>query len=323
MPADEISNLTNARGIMAEGSPGRTGATAANSFRWPGRFVLATAALVLCFSLPLYRLFWFAAHSKLHSYILLVPFVSVYLVWLKKHSLRSDGQPARSWAAGSFLGGAATLGFWITLRTGGGLIEGDSLALTTLSFLLCFLGVCCCFLGKENLRVVAFPIGFLMFMLPLPVAMNNMVETFLQHGSAVVAYGLFKVSDMPVFWQGLRFQLPGFALEVAPECSGIHSSTVLLLTSLLAGHLFLRTPWKRAALVLAVIPLALLRNGLRVFIIGQLCVNIGPEMIRSSFHRHGGALFFVLSLIPLFLLLLALRKSERLGATTTPKHSGL
>jgi exosortase/archaeosortase family protein len=59
----------------------------------------------------------------------------------------------------------------------------------------------------------------------------------------------------------------------------------------------------------AVIPLALLRNGFRIFVIGQLCVHIGPEMINSSIHRHGGPLFFILSLIPLFLLLIFLRKS--------------
>jgi len=85
---------------------------------------------------------------------------------------------------------------------------------------------------------------------------------------------------------------------------------VLFITSLVAGGLFLRSPWRRAVLTLAVLPLALLRNGFRVFTIGQLCVRIGPQMIHSPIHKQGGPLFFALSLIPFFLLLLWLRKSE-------------
>jgi exosortase/archaeosortase family protein len=60
-----------------------------------------------------------------------------------------------------------------------------------------------------------------------------------------------------------------------------------------------------------VIPLALLRNGFRVFVLGELCTHIGPQMIDTPIHHQGGPLFFALSLIPFFLLLVWLRKSER------------
>jgi len=86
---------------------------------------------------------------------------------------------------------------------------------------------------------------------------------------------------------------------------------VLFITSVLAGYLFLRSPWKRAVLTLAVIPLAILRNGLRIATLALLCVQIGPHMIDSIIHRKGGPFFFALSLIPFFLLLFWLRSSER------------
>jgi exosortase/archaeosortase family protein len=54
-----------------------------------------------------------------------------------------------------------------------------------------------------------------------------------------------------------------------------------------------------------------LRNGFRVFVIGLLCVEIGPNMINSLIHRRGGPLFFTLSLVPLFVLLWWLRRTER------------
>jgi exosortase/archaeosortase family protein len=68
-----------------------------------------------------------------------------------------------------------------------------------------------------------------------------------------------------------------------------------------------------------VIPLAILRNGFRVFTIGELCIHVGPHMINSPIHRKGGPLFFALSLIPLFLLLVVLQKSERAGGRSITK----
>ena len=48
-----------------------------------------------------------------------------------------------------------------------------------------------------------------------------------------------------------------------------------------------------------------------VFVIGLLCVHVGPHMVDSMIHRQGGPFFFVLSLFPLFLLLWWLRRQEQ------------
>jgi exosortase/archaeosortase family protein len=96
---------------------------------------------------------------------------------------------------------------------------------------------------------------------------------------------------------------------------------VLFITSLLAGKMFLRSPWNRAWLCLAVVPLALVRNGFRVFVLGELCIHVGPEMLDSPVHHHGGPLFFVLSLVPFFLLLYFLRKTEPKGAAGPAPNS--
>ena len=65
-----------------------------------------------------------------------------------------------------------------------------------------------------------------------------------------------------------------------------------------------------AVLALAVIPLGIVRNGLRIFTLGQLCIHVSPAMINSDLHRRGGPLFFAISLTPLFFLLLFLRRLE-------------
>ena len=180
----------------------------------------------------------------------------------------------------------------------------------TLSFLLFLLGGGFIFLGANYLRKIAFPVAMMFFCIPFPQAVREGIETFFQLGSTDVAYVFLTASGMPVYLTGTHFHMPGFSLNVAPECSGIHSSVVLVITSLLAGYLFLKSPWRRLLLVLVVVPLALLRNGFRVFVIAQLCVRIGPQMIDSPIHHKGGPVFFVLSLVPLFLLLVYLNKCE-------------
>jgi exosortase C (VPDSG-CTERM-specific) len=279
----------------------------------PGGFALATIALILAFSRPLYDLVQFALPSDLYSHIVLVPCISLYLVWIKRKTLPPAGEVDRRLAGLFLLSGLAVLGgYWMAIFSGAELAPEDSLALTTLSFLLLFGGVCGLFLGRPLLRALFFPLGFLVFMIPIPIALTDWTENFLQHGSAAVAYGLFTVFGTPVSYHDLVFQLPGINIRVAPECSGIHSSLALFITSLLAGYFFLRKPWKRAALALAVIPLGLFRNGLRIFTIGELCVQVSPDMINSYIHRHGGPFFFILSLIPFFLFLFFLAKSDRL-----------
>ena len=277
------------------------------------RFWLATTGLVLCFIFPLWNLARFAARSELYSYILLIPAISYYLVWIKRKKSPPDFLAAREMTAGFLTGGLVVLAVYcLMLRHRFKLVEDDYLAVMTISFLLFFFGFCSWFLGRQFLRANVFALGFLIFLIPLPGIAVSWINSFLQAGSAAVARGFFTMTGTPFFQDGLTFQLPGISIEIAPECSGIHSSLVLFITSLMAAYLFLRTPWKRAVFILAVIPLGILRNGFRVYVIGELCVHIGPHMINSPIHHKGGPLFFALSLIPLFLLLIVLQKSERI-----------
>jgi exosortase len=145
-----------------------------------------------------------------------------------------------------------------------------------------------------------------------------LVERGLQLGSAEAADLLLSLSGMPVLRNDVTsFVLPGFRMNVAPQCSGIRATLVLFILSFVAGYLLLRTTRSRLILVLAVVPLALLRNGLRIFTIGQLCVQISPDMAKSYIHTKGGPIFFALSLIPFFALLLFLWKREGQGERTT------
>jgi exosortase C (VPDSG-CTERM-specific) len=273
------------------------------------RLAIVTALLLLCFARPLAQLALFALHSELFSYILLVPAISAYLIWIDRKSLSL--QPHPCWPAALFcaLAGSAILAAYsLAARSGHAPARQDYLAMMTLSFLCFFWGASLALVGSKLLRQIAFPVGFLVFAAPLPVAWVAWVDTFFQYTSAAAAAGFFHLCRTPMLRDGLEVHLPSFTLKVGPECSGIHSTLVLLLTSLMAGYMFLNRLWQRALLVLLVLPLAILRNGFRIFVIGELCVHISHDMIDSPIHRQGGPIFFALSLIPFFLVLVFLRK---------------
>lgn len=280
-----------------------------------GLFLIALAA---CFGPSLVRLMVYAAGTTLHSHIVLIPLISAYLIFIKRRQLPAAGHSSPVLAALLWLPGAASFAL-ARFGVGAALSLNDGLALTTFSF-LCFLyGGGFLFWGRRWMAAVAFPAAFLLFMIPLPDAAVDFLETVSKIGSAEVAAVFFSVTGTPVLRDGFFFQLPGIVLEVAQECSGIRSSWVLFITSLVASHLFLRTPWRRAVLVAFVIPLGLIRNGFRILVIALLCVHIGPEMIHSPVHRRGGPLFFALSLIPLFVLMAWLRANERRHALRGPE----
>ena len=272
---------------------------------------ICTVVLAACFAKPLFALARFTLHSDLYSHILLIPFVSLYLAWLNKHSFAPDSEPDRKLAMLPLAAGLLVLaGYIFALRSGLKLTPVDSLAWTTFSFFLLFIGACWLCLGSQTLRALAFPLAFLIFLVPFPLLVKDAIESFLQYRSADAAELLFGIAGTPLLRHGVDFHLPGFSLSVAPECSGIRSTLVLFITSLVAGQLFLRSPWKRALFALAVIPLGILRNAFRIVTIGELCIHVDPSFIDSPIHHRGGPVFFVISMIPFLLLLYYLRKTD-------------
>lgn len=286
------------------------------------RFGIMGCALIAVFSPVLFGLGSMAWNSDLFSYILLIPFAVALLIWWRADTvLTAPVRPA--WmAAGIFaVLGSGVLAWRYASPPDAALPAPDQLAGSMLAFVLFVVAAALASFGTSLLARIAGPVAMLLLMVPFPSRWEAHLETFLQHGSAMMAEPLFALWGTPLLRDDLIFRLPGIALQVAPECSGIHSTVVLFITSVIASLLLLQCPWSRLVLIAAVIPLALMRNGLRVFVIGQLCVDYGNHMLHSWVHTHGGKLFFALSMIPLLALVLALMRWERRRPRAAPPPS--
>ena len=279
----------------------------AGRFRF-GAWLGYVAVVTILFSPRLVALLRYAASHDLHSHILLVPFIAAYLLYVRRGLLPTPGRP--SIGAGAALLAVGGLAFSAGIAGPAGFRTNDQLVLVALAYVSFVAAGGFLFLGWRWMATAAFPLTFLGFMVPLPDAAVLWLEHASASASADAAALFFAIAGTPLLRHGTVFELPGIVLQVAQECSGIRSSWVLFITSLLASHLFLKSPWRRLALVAFVIPLGILRNGFRVFVIGMLCVQVGPHMIDSAIHHQGGPFFFALSLVPLFLLLWWLRRSD-------------
>lgn len=269
------------------------------------------AALVFLFCVPLFELAGLAWNEDLYSHALLMPVISGYLVWLTRHRLPRTVQSSRIGTVGFAAVGALCLAGWVFFAfRGAALPVNDKLAWLMGGFVSFTIAGVFHFLGSGIVRVAAYPIGLLLFMIPFPTVVRHGLEVVLQHSSAEAAYWMIELAQIPVLRDGLVFALPGITIQVAEECSGIRSSLVLFITGLIGSFLFLETPKYRFWFTILMIPLGILRNGFRVMTLSLLCVHVDPEMIHSFIHHKGGPIFFALSLIPFFALLLYWRKKE-------------
>ncbi len=274
-----------------------------------GACVAFTVLLALVFAKPLSRLAVYAADSNLDSYILLVPFVVGYLLYVERKAL--PGAYRASVFGTAALGGIGLAALAAGLVWRESLSLNDHLALMTLAFVSFLAAGGFLFLGAKWMAAAAFPVSFLIFLVPLPDAAVTWLENASVVASAEAAAMYFNLAGTSLVRHGTVFELPGIVIQVGQECSGIRSSWVLVITSLLASHMFLKSPWRRLVLVAFVIPLGILRNGFRILVIGLLCVHVGPQMIDSPIHHRGGPIFFALSLVPLLGLAWWLRNGER------------
>jgi exosortase len=237
--------------------------------------------------------------NEFATHIFLMPFMCAALIFRKRSQI-AGVEHASFPAIAPILGGL--------LLT----IGSPSLSMRAFGIVMIWIGGFLLFFGRENFRKMMFPLLSLLFMIPIPGALLQDIIFILQKGSAYAVAILFNLTGTPFYRDGFNFILPGLNIEIAPQCSGIRSSLAILISSLLAGHLLLRTWWRKAALVLVAIPLMILKNGIRIAVLSWLAIHVDKRWLTGSdLHRDGGILFFILALMMLFPVLWSLRKTEK------------
>ncbi len=276
-------------------------------------FLLHCIVTFVIFYTPVMNIITSLIHIS--SYIVFIPLMSTYMVYSKRKEIFSGVRY-------SFVYGGIIVIAGIILYTIGSfcivnLSQNNHLFLITFSAFIFWVGGIVLFYGIESFRIMVLPLLILVFMIPFPVFLKDMVISLLQRGSAEVFNGFLMVTGMPYYREGwFTFQLSGVSIEVAKQCSGIKSGTALFVVAMLSGHLYIESGWRKIVLLLVVFPITILKNGLRITVLSLLGCYVDMSYITDSLlHSKGGIPFFVLALALLFPVVSFLRKSERRHST--------
>jgi exosortase len=271
-------------------------------------FGFLCAVSILFWWHPLVITLGLALANEAYTHILLILPLSAALIYLDSKALRNDPQSSPRVSA-ALLALALLIGCYA--RWGMVAAPDDvrlSLGMFALvtwwiaSFLLCF--------GVRTFQLFLFPLCFLFWMVPIPEFALSWIVEFLQRQSALAAQIMFRAVGVPLTQDGIMLSIPGLDIEVARECSSIRSSLMLVVTTMVLAHLFLRSWWRKTLLIAAAIPLSVAKNGLRIFTIAELGTRVDPGFLDGKLHHHGGIIFFGISVVAVVALLWILRRTE-------------
>ena len=229
---------------------------------------------------------WADDDNYTHGF-LIVP-LALYFVWEKREELKRMGpQPG--------VLGAGLLAVGLLMLIVG--VVGAELFLQRFSLILVLGGLVWLILGRAFLRELAFPLAFLIFMVPLPAIVMNAIAFPLQLFAAQTATFCMQAAGVPVLREGNTIVLSNTTLEVVEACSGIRSLQALLALGAVYGYFTQRANWKRWALIALSIPIAIAANAFRVAGTGFLAHFIGPQAAQGFYHSFAGWLVFVVAFV--------------------------
>ena len=245
-----------------------------------------------------------------YSYCYLIPFVVIYLLWLRWNEFRAvESKP--SWL-GLFFLLPGLFFFWL------GELGGEFLTLYV-SMWLVLIGLCWMHFGWRKLKIIGFPLFFILTMFPLPAFLNTKIMLQLRLISSKIGVTIIQLYGMPAYREGNIIDLGFTQLQVVEACSGLHSLVSLMVIGLLLVYFFKAHFWKRAVLFISTVPLAIFTNCIRIALTSILYKAWGAKVAEGFFHGFSGWLIFIFC-IPV--LLIEMKILEKLPPFTSAPSSG-
>lgn len=226
---------------------------------------------------------WWSMPEAGHG-LLLAP-VAIWLAW--KSGIVADATSNR-------VLGVALLVFAVLLRYASGLAA--ELFTMRGSMVIGLAGLTVYQFGFRQLIRWWLPFALICLSIPLPELITQALALPLQFKASQMGAALLEMRNVPVRLTGNVIQLPGRELFVTEACSGLRSLTALISMAVLLSALVLRNPVTRIFLLLVAIPVAIVINGLRVFLTGFLVYFVGPSFGEGFMHLTEGWLLFLVSM---------------------------
>jgi exosortase len=272
--------------------------------------------LVLCLYSPifysLYKDRWDTIDYT-HAYFILP--LSLLIVWLKRHALRQihlqvsarAEQPAkgvlpasRLRALASYAPGLALLVLGLVMFAFGW--RWDYLFISTLSLIPLLFGLCLFLYNKDFARTLAFPILYLLLLVPIPVGVLDGITLPMRYMASVLSAGLLTLMRYDVVREGLLINMAGHEIFMGAPCSGLRSLITMISLSLIYIYFNQGKMAKNIILFLSIIPLAFIGNLTRVIALCLITFYYGEAAGQGFFHNFSGTVVFLIIILGLMRL---------------------
>jgi exosortase len=269
-------------------TPAQTGpkpdAKVSSPFSWK-TIAWVSILLAVCYAPVLYKLAaqWYNDEDMGHGFF--VPVIAAYIAWQKRDKI-AGLLPRPNWW------GLAIM-IWAGLQLYIGTLGAELFTART-SFVFSIIGAVLLLGGKEYLRIFAFPLFLLFFMVPIPAVIYNQITFPLQLRASEMAESSISLLQIPIIREGNVLELASQKLNVVEACSGIRSLLTLTFLSLVYGYFCEKRMWIRVVLFFSTIPIAILANAGRVTMTGVIA-NFKPELAEGLFHEAQGWVIFMVA----------------------------
>jgi exosortase B len=215
--------------------------------------------------------------------------VSLWLMWRRRQEvIDAPFQPA-NWVGGLLFVLAMAL---YALGRSQQIIQGEVLGLIVAGAALLLL-----LRGTQALRVVAFPLIFLLFLVPLPGVLVQAITIPLKTAVSYVAEALLHAAGYPIARTGVILSVGPYQLLVADACAGLNSLFTLEALGLLYLNLLGYTSKMRnLMLAILVVPISFIANVIRVIILILVTYHLGDEAGQGFVHTFAGMVLFAVGL---------------------------
>jgi exosortase len=173
--------------------------------------------------------------------------------------------------------------------------------LSAVSLVLVLPGLALLFLGMQRTKTILFPLAFLVFMLPIPLALTERVHLQLREIATIGTAWLLPLLGVSVYVEHTTLNMENATLLVGDGCSGFSTLYAAVAVAALTAY-SCTIRWRRMAVLAAAVPLAIAANVIRVTLLAGLTDWRGSEILSTSIHPLSGMLTFALALPVIFWL---------------------
>lgn len=228
---------------------------------------------------------WANSDTFLHG-TLIFP-ISAWLIWLKREKLART--PVDGYWPGLLLLLGLSLTWWCANALGVQVVQ-------QLAVVAMIVGSVITTMGPAFSRRIAFPLGYLIFAVPIGEAL----VPYLMDYTATFTVEALNLTGVPVFREGRYFSIPAGNFEIARACSGIRYLLAALALGTLFAYMMFHDNRKRMFFIAFSFVMPIVANGLRAYAIVLMAQYLGIETASGVDHVIFGWVFFGIIMLLMF-----------------------